>query len=344
MNRAMIYGIGAAAAAVLIFILAIVIIDGTRDETIDDGVRIGTVDVGGMQRDEARALVRRKLGASSVKRVRATYDGKTFVLRPQIAKAHLDVDASVEAALDRSREGNPFSRVLAPSDNRGTVAPRIAFSRPAVKAFAGRVAKRVNRNARDADIDWHDGKLDRTRARPGVDVKQPRLVAALSASMSDPSAARTVKIPVKVTERPDRTFEDLAKRYPRVIAIDRDNKILRLYTNLKLAHKYDIAVGQAGLETTAGRYKIQEKIVDPAWHVPNSSWAGDLAGRTIPAGDPQNPLEARYMGFHDGEGIHGTAELSSLGSAASHGCIRMSVPDVKQLYKTVRVGDPVFVQ
>ena len=120
--------------------------------------------------------------------------------------------------------------------------------------------------------------------------------------------------------------------------------MLRLYKNLKLAHKYKIAVGQAGLETSAGRYKIQEKIVNPAWHVPKSSWAGDLAGRTIPAGDPQNPLEARYMGFHDGEGIHGTAELSSLGSAASHGCIRMAVPDVKQLYKEVKVGTPVFVQ
>ncbi len=151
-------------------------------------------------------------------------------------------------------------------------------------------------------------------------------------------------MPVKVTERPDRTFMDLAKRYPRVIAVDRDGKVLRLYKNLKLAHKYKIAVGQAGLETSAGRYKIQEKIVDPDWHVPKSSWAGDLAGRTIPAGDPQNPLEARYMGFHDGEGIHGTAELSSLGSAASHGCIRMAVPDVKQLYREVKVGTPVFVQ
>ena len=105
-----------------------------------------------------------------------------------------------------------------------------------------------------------------------------------------------------------------------------------------------IAVGKAGLETSAGRYKIQEKIVNPDWHVPDSDWAGALAGRTIPAGDPQNPLEARYMGFHDGEGIHGTAELSSLGSAASHGCIRMAVPDVKQLYGQVKVGTPVFIQ
>jgi lipoprotein-anchoring transpeptidase ErfK/SrfK len=54
--------------------------------------------------------------------------------------------------------------------------------------------------------------------------------------------------------------------------------------------------------------------------------------------------EPRYMGFHGGEGIHGTAELDSLGSAASHGCIRMAARDVKQLYRPVKVGTPVFIQ
>jgi lipoprotein-anchoring transpeptidase ErfK/SrfK len=129
-----------------------------------------------------------------------------------------------------------------------------------------------------------------------------------------------------------------------VLAVDREAKILRLYKHLKLAHKYRIAVGRAGLETAAGRYKIVEKIVNPPWHVPNSDWAGDLAGQTIPPGDPQNPLEARWMGFHDGQGIHGTADVDSLGTAASHGCIRMAVPDVKRLYREVKVGTPLFLQ
>ncbi len=50
-------------------------------------------------------------------------------------------------------------------------------------------------------------------------------------------------MPVKVTERPDRTLEDLAKRYPTVIAVDRDSKVLRLYKKLRLAQRYKIAVG-----------------------------------------------------------------------------------------------------
>ncbi len=340
----MIYGFGAAAAVVLVFAVTILVIDASRNDVIADGVRIGKVDVGGMDREQARSLVQRELSGSVAKPVKATYRDRRFVLRPEDAKAELDAAASVEAALERSREGDPFSRVLFGNDASGTITPRVSFSRKAVDGFASRIVKKVNRPARDADIDWRDGKLDRTRARNGVTVERRPLVASIVRAMSDPAAKRTVEVPVKITERPDRNLNDLAKRYPAVIAIDRDAKLLRLYKNLQLEHKYDIAVGQAGHGTTPGRYKIVEKTVNPPWHAPNKEWAGELAGQTIPPGDPRNPLEARWMGFYAGQGIHGTSDIGSLGTAASHGCIRMSVPDVKELYDKVDKGTPVFVQ
>ena len=97
-----------------------------------------------------------------------------------------------------------------------------------------------------------------------------------------------------------------------------------------------------GLETPAGLYAIQNKAVDPVWNVPNSDWAGDLAGKAIPPG-PENPLKARWMGIYAGAGIHGTDALDSLGSAASHGCVRMAVPDVIDLYDQTPVGAPVYI-
>src|SRR5205085_97166 len=103
------------------------------------------------------------------------------------------------------------------------------------------------------------------------------------------------------------------------------------FKRLKLKSTYTIAVGRAGLETPAGLYHIQDKEVNPSWHVPNSPWAGALAGRVIPPG-PDDPIKARWMGVSAGAGIHGTADIGSLGTAASHGCIRMSIPDVEQLY------------
>ena len=83
--------------------------------------------------------------------------------------------------------------------------------------------------------------------------------------------------------------------------------------------------------------------MNPAWHVPNSAWAGDLAGQIIPGGVPENPLKARWLGIFDGAGIHGTDATSSIGSAASHGCIRMLIPDVIELYDQVDVGAPVYI-
>ncbi len=143
--------------------------------------------------------------------------------------------------------------------------------------------------------------------------------------------------------KPEVTRAELAKAYPTYITIDRAAFTLRLFKNLKLVKSYPIAVGQVGLETPAGLYHIQDKQVNPYWHVPNSSWAGSLAGTTVPPG-PSNPLQARWMGIFNGAGIHGTTDIGSLGSAASHGCVRMSIPDVIDLYDRVEVGTPIYVQ
>jgi lipoprotein-anchoring transpeptidase ErfK/SrfK len=128
-----------------------------------------------------------------------------------------------------------------------------------------------------------------------------------------------------------------------VLALNRSAFQLTLYKHLKVAKTYTVAVGQVGLETPAGLYHIENKAVDPAWHVPNSAWAGSLAGQVIPGGAPNNPIKARWLGIFAGAGIHGTTVSSSLGTAASHGCVRMSIPDVIELYPQVPVGTPIYI-
>jgi lipoprotein-anchoring transpeptidase ErfK/SrfK len=128
-----------------------------------------------------------------------------------------------------------------------------------------------------------------------------------------------------------------------VLVINRGSYKLRLFKRLKLVKTYPIAVGQVGLETPAGMYTIRNKAVNPAWNVPNSDWAGELAGRVIPGGVPENPLKARWMGIYNGAGIHGTDARGSIGTNASHGCIRMLVEDVVELYDKVPVGAPVYI-
>ena len=52
---------------------------------------------------------------------------------------------------------------------------------------------------------------------------------------------------------------------------------------------------------------------------------------------------SRWMGVTDGVGFHGTNETASVGTAASHGCMRMNVPDIEALYDQVPVGTPVYI-
>ena len=95
--------------------------------------------------------------------------------------------------------------------------------------------------------------------------------------------------------------------------------------------------------TPLGQFSVQTKQVDPVWNVPNSDWAGDLAGKSIPGGDPRNPLVARWIGFNGSVGFHGTKSIDSLGRSASHGCVRMAPGDVIDLFERVEVGTPVVV-
>jgi lipoprotein-anchoring transpeptidase ErfK/SrfK len=144
------------------------------------------------------------------------------------------------------------------------------------------------------------------------------------------------------TTKPEVTTRELASKYPKIVVVNKATTSVTLYVNLKPSKTYQVAVGSAGYPTPSGRFTIQNKQVDPVWNVPNSAWAGSLAGRSIPPG-PQNPLKARWMGIYGGAGFHGTADVGSIGSAASHGCVRMAVPDVIDLYERVDVGTPVFV-
>lgn len=168
------------------------------------------------------------------------------------------------------------------------------------------------------------------------------LARAIGVELLRPESNHVVQAPVAKTPAKV-TLGELPQEYRHLLVVDRDRFTLRFSRRLRLAESYRIAVGQVGLETPAGLYRIRAKAVNPPWQVPNKSWAGELAGQTIPPGSPDNPIKARWLEFHDGAGIHGTDEVSSLGRRASHGCIRMRIPDVVELYRRVPVRTPVYI-
>jgi lipoprotein-anchoring transpeptidase ErfK/SrfK len=316
---------------------------GKRD-LIADGVRVGGVDVGGMRADAARARLEHALLRRLRRPVVATHDGRRVALSARRAGVALDVDAALDAAIARSREGSFFTRLgreLTGGSVDAEVRPRVVYNRVAVEHFVAQVGDGFDRPPRDASIAFTTTSLKPVSGQDGVTVDRRRLRRDVVRALTTAAAPHTVAVRAK-TVKPNVTTAELAAKYPTVITVDRGAFRLRLWKSLKLVKTYAIAVGRAGLETPAGVYTINDKQVNPSWHVPNSAWAGDLAGKTIPPG-PDDPIKARWMGIYAGAGIHGTDDVGSLGSAASHGCIRMAIPDVIDLYDRVPLGTTVYI-
>ena len=138
--------------------------------------------------------------------------------------------------------------------------------------------------------------------------------------------------PVAATDRP--SVENVVN-----LVLKLKEKRVYVYQGEKLIQKYPVAIGKKGWETPTGEWQVMEKIRNPAW-------TSFKTGEVFPPGT-ENPLGARWIGFWtDGQdviGFHGTANLKSIGTAASHGCVRMRNRDVKALFPLVKVGTTVKV-
>jgi lipoprotein-anchoring transpeptidase ErfK/SrfK len=316
--------------------------DSSRSDKIAEGVTVGGINVGGMTADEARRALETRVASRVERPIAVTYGEARFNLSADDAEVQADVGGMVDDALAASRDGNVVTRVvrdLSGGEEDVAVAARASYSREAADRLVDRVKEKLDRAPQDATLDFPS--LAAVKEKDGISVKRgalSRRVAAVLTSTGD----RTVEAPVKTT-KPEITRAELAKKYPTVLVADRSTFQLKLYKDLKLAKTYTVAFGAAGYDTPTGLYNIQNKAVNPAWTVPNSDWAGDLAGQVIPGGTPENPLKARWLGIYDGAGIHGTDDTGSLGSAASHGCIRMAVGDVIDVYDRVDVGTPIYI-
>jgi lipoprotein-anchoring transpeptidase ErfK/SrfK len=337
---------GIASALLVVLAVAAYGYDTSRDDLISEGVHVAGVDVGGMRADSAAERLRALLGPALERPVRVAVAGERFKLTARRSHLAADVDGMVDEALEVSRDGGLPSRVWRGITGREVdreLGARVTYSAVSVKRFVRRVRRAVNRAPRDADVSFHTASLPAIPSHTGLRLDARRLQASVRSALDSIGGGRNVRGRVKVVQ-PKVTTADLADKYPQVVTVDRAGFKLRLFKDLKLTKTYKIAVGQIGLETPAGVYHVQNKATDPAWHVPNSDWAGELAGKVIPGGVPENPLKSRWLGIYAGAGIHGTDAISSLGTAASHGCIRMAVPDVEELYDEVPVQTPVYIQ
>lgn len=285
---------------------------------IPDGVTIGAVAVGGLSVEQARPLVEEAFGQPLEivhRQIRWLVDPERLGAKPRI-----------EAALAQALVAAPGAAIELVVSVHGQ----------AVRDYvSATLAQRVERQPRDARLRLVKLRPKIVEARPGVRLERNPTVAAivraLRANERGPVRVATEAVKPKVTR---------ASIGP-VVVIRRESKRLFLYRGDKPWRTFRIATGQASYPTPLGRFTIVTKQRNPWWYPPASDWAKGL--EPVPPG-PGNPLGTRWMGLSAPlVGIHGTPDAASIGYSASHGCIRMLVPEAEWLFERVRIGTTVFI-
>jgi hypothetical protein len=337
-------------AALILVLLVVALVggayvyDSSQKDKIADGVTISGIDVGGLNEEEAAALVRHRLLSPLRQSLKVSFDGQSWTLPGKQLKIHADVDSAVEEAVEDSQEGGfpgRLVRYVSGGEVEESITPHVSYSQPAINRFVRKVAEEVDREPENADVEPSPDSLKVVAGHDGRKLRDNLLAKQLKEAVLNADTPHAIVAEVHAI-KPEVTKKEVAAQYPSYLTLDRGTFTLRLWQHLKLTKEYTVAVGMEGLETPEGLYEIQEKEENPVWHVPNSAWAGSLAGQTIPPG-PADPIKARWMGIFEGAGIHGTEETESLGTAGSHGCVRMAIPDVIELYPLVEVGTPIFI-
>ena len=290
-----------------------------QTRTIPAGVSVAGVRVGSLSSEPARA----RIESAFARPVTIRYRGASTAVAPERVGASLSVDAAVSSAL----AATPRSRIALP----------VRYSRQKVAKLVRSLARRIDRAAVNAKV---TGALAAgptfEPAHAGIAVRVTTMRAAIVQLLRDGTRA-----PLELLTRPVRAKHTVANFGP-VIVITRGANNLKLYTGRRLVRTFRVATGQSIYPTPAGVWRVANKQRNPWWYPPTyDDWAKGL--KPVPPG-PGNPLGTRWMGLNaTGVGIHGTDADTSIGYSASHGCIRMHVPDAEWLFQRVAVGTPVVI-
>jgi lipoprotein-anchoring transpeptidase ErfK/SrfK len=303
------------------------------------GMRIDGVDVGGMTRGQALSAIQQHLTLKLNSQVTVEVKHRSFT----VTRARLGPVAEVSQTVDQALEGPNLSgiaklwyRVTGQSVDR-SVAMAYDDNSARVAAFVASVAGKVDKPVQNASIRLTDGRLDLRHARAGWSVDQAAGKSLVAAALAAGRPA-AVMLPTHTTQP---RIGD--RQSGSTIAIDTGRNQLTLYKNMKVVKRYRVATAKAGFTTPNGAWKIVEKIVNPSWHNPAPGGWGSGMPLVIPPG-PGNPLGTRALQLNaPGILIHGTFNAGSIGTYASHGCIRMRIPDSVDLFPRVSVGTQVLV-
>ena len=282
-------------------------------------VTIGGIRVGGLTAEPARS----KVDKAFDRRLRFKGEGKRWSETPQTVGAAAYTGRAVTRAL------------YAPPGKKLPL--RIKVNQAKLQGYAAGLDKKLSRPAVDASVIGLSSSYQPilSDGEPGLRVQRPAMAARIVKSL-EANTRKPIPLAVRYVQ-PSVTAESFGS----VIVIQRESRQLALYDGASPWRTFPVAVGQPSYPTPIGNWSIVDMQVDPWWRPPDSEWASGAA--PIPPG-PGNPLGTRWMGLSaPAVGIHATPDAGSIGTYASHGCIRMYVSDAEWLFEQVSIGTPVFI-
>ncbi|MDQ2909587.1 MAG: L,D-transpeptidase/peptidoglycan binding protein, partial [Actinomycetota bacterium] len=255
------------------------------------------------------------------RRLRFVFYGKRWNVKPSTLGANVDVDWAVQQVLKASP--------------RQHLSLRVDVDEGLIQRYVRALDARLTVPAEDAAASLAGLRPVVHAGKPGLKLNLLKTRQRLESALA--LAYRPLLRPAARTVAPAVTRNGFGA----LVVIYRGSNVLHLYKGDQAWRTFRVATGQAIYPTPTGSFTVVDKQRDPWWRPPNSDWAKGL--KPIPPG-PGNPLGTRWMGISaSGVGMHGTPDAASIGYSASHGCIRMQIPDAEWLFDHVRLGTPVFI-
>jgi hypothetical protein len=323
--------VGAAGAAWATF-------DYTNDHAgrLLPGARIAGVDVGGLTSEQAIAAAGAAIRPRLDQPITVSWKDRSWTVTPRELGARNDAEEAVAAAIEASRRTSFFDRMLMALGDDFDFERDIAITYPrqGVRGFIQGIASNLDRDVREAGVDYSSGWVEVLEPREG------RAVGLAASRRALHGALIAGQPEIELTVRTVEPASDV-KDYDQVLLVRIGENKLYLYEDGEITHEWPVATGLPEYPTPTGEYEVTELRYLPTWVNPApDTWGADMPAE-IPPG-PGNPLGVRAINW-SAEAIrfHGTSATYSLGYNASHGCVRMSNEDVIELYDMIEVGTPI---
>lgn len=299
---------------------------------VTNNVTVNGVSLTGLAEADARAEILEHQTKPSMPalQVRFGRSKRTFYPRTTVS---VDVDTMLNQAYSVPTTTAAFE-----------LHPTFKVDAKAINVWVGKVAKKIDRAAKNAKRYVKKRKLYVVRSADGLRTdkkKGARDIYWAVRESANTSGTPHARIQIKVTTlKPKVTTAKLGK----CIVVIEGTRKLTLYKagSTRVEKRYRCAVGMAHYPTPKGTFTIIDKVKNPDWTNPGSDWAKDMPPYIGPG--PSNPLGTRALYLSaPGIRIHGTNNVNSIGTAASHGCMRMKRHDVEDLYPRVPIGTTVYI-